>query len=808
MKVSFNWLKEYVEITEAPEVLAEKLTRAGIPVEYLEYPGKGIENVVTGRVAEIRRHPEADKLWVCQLDINNGEKLQIVTGADNVTEGAVVPVAQVGSILPDGRKMKKAKLRGIDSAGMLCSASELAIPDKLLQPGERDGIMILPPDTPLGVDIRKILGLDDVVFEFELTANRGDCLNVIGLAREVAAVTGGKLKLPEVKLKAEGSDTKPFDIKIADSSLCQRFVGRVLTDIKIQPSPLWLQNRLRLSDMRPLNNVVDVTNYVMLEAGQPMHAYDKDTLVGGVIEARPAIIGETLVTLDGNERKLSGGMIVIADGEKAIGLGGVMGGLQTEISGQTQAVLLEAACFEPVAIRKASRAVGLRSEASNRFEHGIDRENIPWALDRAAALLEELGAARACPVHTDNYPLLRAPQTISATVDGINHRLGTALSAGRMVAILEGLGFSVAEKEGALQAKVPSWRNDVLIAADISEEIARINGYDFLPSTLPDGAVMQGSQSKLATLIDKTGDFLCAAGLNEIIGYSFTHQSQLKKLNLPEEDALLAPIPVLNPITDEFGVMRTTLVPSVLGAMQYNLAHRNEDTAIFEIGRTYRADSLPLSSFPTEEVCLVAALTGRRWPNDWNQDKADVDFYDAKGLVEELFDKINITGYQFAEGGRPYLHQGKSMQIIFNGETVGVVGEVHPVVAASFDISKAACLVEIKLSPLVGDYGKLAQYTALPKYPEIYRDLSMLAPLEISQRLIEETIRESGGKHLREVRLFDLYTGKQVEAGHKSMAYALSFQAADRTLTDEEIGQAVTRITAALEGKLQIKLRG
>ncbi len=808
MKISLNWLKEYVDITDAPEALAEKLTRAGVPVEYLEYPGEGIIDVVTGQVVDICRHPEADKLWICQMDVKKEEILQIVTGADNVVKGAVVPVAQVGSVLPDGRKMKKAKLRGVDSAGMLCSASELGIADKLLQPEERDGIFILPAGTPLGVDVREVLGLNDVVFEIELTANRGDCLSVIGIAREVAAVTGQKLKLPQVSLKEEGPQISPVEIKIADSKLSPRFTARILTDINIAPSPLWLQNRLRLSDMRPLNNVVDATNYVMLELGQPTHAYDKDTLQGNIIMTRPAVAGEKLLTLDGSERALAADMIVIADGEKAVGLAGVMGGLNTEISPGTKTVLLEAACFDPETTRKTSRALGLRSEASNRFEHGIDRDNVIVALDRLAGLLEELGAAKVCPNRMDNYPAPAGKKVITTTAGAINSRLGTAISAEKMGYILTSLGFSVERKAEDLAVGVPGWRNDVTIAADISEEIARINGYDNIPGALPFGAVMQGRQSKLATLIDKTGDFLCAAGLNEIIGYSFTNPGQIDKLNLAEGDALKQAIPVLNPITDEFSVMRTTLLTSVLGVMQHNVAHRNEDVAIFEIGRTYQAKKLPLDGFPVEETCLVAAVTGKRWVNDWNQGKEDMDFYDIKGLTEELFDKLNISGYQIAAGTAPYLHPGKSAAVAYRGENIGLIGEVHPQVAAAFDLAKPAYVLVLKLSPLIEDAGKIAKYQRLPRYPEIFRDLSMLAPVAVSNQDIEEAIRGSAGKLLRSVRLFDLYTGKQVEAGMKSMAYALSFQAEDRTLTDEDVDKAIKCIVATLEEKLAIKLRG
>lgn len=808
MKVSFNWLKEYVDIKESPETLAEKLTRAGIPVEYLIYPGEKVVNVITGKVVDIYRHPDADKLWVCKIDVKGEEILQIVTGADNVTKDAIVPVAQVGAVLPNGIKIKKGKLRGLDSAGMLCSASELGIEDKLLQPEERSGIFILPADTPIGVDAREVLGLNDVIFEFELTANRGDCMNIIGIAREVAAITGEKLKLPDTTVQEQAGElSQKVEIEIADSDLCPRFTARNLTDIKIEPSPMWLQNRLRACDMRPISNVVDVTNYVMLEMGQPMHAYDSQTLTGNKVVARPSVVDEKLITLDDNERKLDLGMVVIADSEKAIGLGGVMGGLQTEISKNTKYVFLEAACFDPVAIRKTSRALGLRSEASSRFEHGIDRENILNALDRAVHLLEKIGACKTFAGRVDNYPNKYQQVVITTTQTAINKRLGTDIALDKMVDILKSLGFIVKTDGEKMSVTVPSWRNDVLVAADISEEIARINGYDNIVGTLPSGDVMQGKQSPMGALSDTIRNCMCAAGCDEVIGYSFNHEGIYDKLNLAQDDKLRVSIPILNPITDEFKVMRTTLAGSILSTMEYNIARRNEDLAIFEIGRTYISDKVPFSEFPEENTWLCVGLSGKRNEMAWNLSKENVDFYDIKGLLEELLEKLNITDYTLEKGATSYLHPGKSAKIIYQGETIGYLGEVHPQVIKAFDLNKASYLLELNLQKIVNDACQRVKYQSLPKYPEIYRDLSMLAPIEASHQTIVQTIEKSAGKLLKSVQLFDLYTGKQIEQGFKSMAYALSFQAADRTLVDEDVDKAIKNIITALETELNVKLR-
>ncbi len=501
-------------------------------------------------------------------------------------------------------------------------------------------------------------------------------------------------------------------------------------------------------------------------------------------------------------------MLVIADQEKAIGLAGVMGGLDTEISASTKYVFLEAACFEAVTTRKTSRALGLRSEASSRFEHGIDRENTIVALDRAAELLEKLGACKVCVGRLDSYPLKLQPLVLTTTAESINAYLGTDITQAKMVDILEKLGFGVEQRAKELLVQVPSWRNDVSVAADISEEIARINGYDNIVGTLPIAGIMQGKQSELAEMSEAVRDCLCGSGLAETISYSFTNASQIDKLNLAPEDRLRAGIEVLNPIIDEFKIMRTTLVASVLATVEHNLSHRNEDVAIFELGSVYLANQLPLSDFPREETCLCAALTGNRKVADWNQVKEPLDFYDVKGLVEELFASLNITEYEFQPGNASYLHPGKSAMISYQGNCIGVLGEVHPKVAAAFNLTKATYLLDMKLQPLVEAAGRLAQYKPLPKYPQIYRDLSMLVPVEVSHQMIANAISKSAGSLLNSIRLFDLYTGKQVEAGFKSMAYALSFQAKERTLTDEEVDKGIKEIVNCLESELKIKLRG
>lgn len=813
MKVSLNWLKEYVDIDITPEELSDKMTRSGNAVEYITRSGEGIEGVVTGRVKEIVHHKEADKLWVCQVDIGKEELVQIVTGADNVKQNSVVPVVQVGGELPGKGKMKKAKLRGVESYGMLCSAAELCIEDKLLQPHERTGIFLLPEDTPIGKDIKEILGLDDVVLDVELTANRGDCMSMIGIAREVAAITGKTVKYPDISVKEEGAaPEKDINIIIEDSDLCYRFAARMCTDIKIGQSPLWMQTRLRAAGMRPINNVVDVSNYVMLELGQPTHAYDSEKLSGDAIITRKSVPGEKLVTLDDIERTLTEGMIVIADKDKGIGLGGVMGGLETEISDTTKYVIMEAACFDPVSIRKTSRALGLASEASSRFTHGIDRGNILTALDRIAHLLEHTGVAKIVAGHKDNYPAPKERAVIKTSVGAINSRLGTNIKAEAMISIMENLGFylekdfNTAHTDIEFVITVPSWRNDVTGDADISEELARITGYDSIESSMPGGILMQGMQNSQANLLSVVKDTLCANGLSEVLCYSFINDTLLRKLELPESDSRYKAISLSNPITDEFTIMRTTLLPSVLSACEYNIAHRNEDIAVFETGNIYIADKLPLEKLALEQLWLCIALTGKRADLSWNGGKEKIDFYDIKGLAEEIFDKINISSYSFVRGAGNYMHPGKSARIVYNGTTIGQMGALHPKIADNFNLGDTYVL-ELCLADLADDALKVNKYEKLPRYPEIYRDMAMLVKSETAYDDIVAAIKKSGGEYLKEVKIFDLYEGKQIKEGYKSMAYALSFQSAERTLTDEEVTAAVDDIVKTLKGELDIELR-
>ncbi|WP_371370705.1 phenylalanine--tRNA ligase subunit beta [Sporomusa aerivorans] len=808
MRASIKWLKDYVEINETPEKLADMLTMAGIPVEAVEYLGQNISGVVTGKIIEIGPHPDADKLSVCKVDIGT-EVVTIITGATNVRKNNIVPVATVGAELPNGTKIEPTKLRGMLSNGMLCSTEELNIDSKLVSAEARNGIYILPQDTAVGVDIRTALGLDDVVLEFELTANRADCFSVLGIAREIAVLTGATVKKPMLNLKEAGTEKagSMANIQITDPSLCSRFAARILTNVKVGPSPAWLQRRIQAAGMRPINNIVDVTNFVMLELGQPMHAYDYNLLARHSLVVRKANPGEKLTTLDGIKRELEPDMLVIADAVQAVGIAGVMGGLATEVTASTQNVLLEAAAFKGASIRRASRALGLRSEASGRFERGVDIVNIIKALDRAAKLLEDMGACQVCPGIIDVYPDMQLPKQITFTPEEINKYLGTEITAATMADILKRLEFDVDAGPDKITVTVPTWRGDVTIPADICEEIARVYGYNNVPSTTPAGNMAQGKQSYSQTVIDRVKSVLTGSGYAEIISFSFSHPDAFDKLNLPADSQLRQAIKVMNPITDDFPILRTTLLGGMLDTVVRNLSRKNEDLKLYEIGSVYLPEKLPLADLPQEPVMLCGTLVGKRHPVAWNLPNDTVDFYDAKGAVESILEALGICGYSFESSETASLHPGKTAAIKKEGDCLGLVGEIHPMVLDAYQISKKVYLFELDIAALVKYAAIKPNYQQLPKFPAINRDLAVVLPETISVSDITQAIIGSAGPLLTSAQLFDVYTGQQVAKGSRSLAFSLTFQAKDRTLTDVEIDEHYKNIVVFLEKTFTAKLR-
>lgn len=814
MKASLTWMKDYVPVdtTKPAQELADVLTQAGIPVEDVISMDPGLKKIFTGKITEITKHPDADKLQVCQvacLDDKTGEEItkQIVTAATNVAVGQVVPVAYHKSRLADGTEIKKGKLRGEVSDGMFCSVAELGIPKDMVMPGEGEGIYILPEGTPIGMDIRDAVMLNDTVYEFELTPNRADCFSMIGLSREFAVLTKTQNTEPTVKVNENGNAVNDMvKIGIDDAELCSRFMARVISNVKVGPSPLWLQNRLRNGGIRPINNVVDVTNYVMLEYGQPMHAYDYDKVAGHQLTARAAKAGEALKTLDGTNRELTTDMLVIADANGPVGVAGVMGGLDSEVTEATTTIILESAVFKGSSIRRTARALGMRSEASGRFERGVNAEYSPVALDRAAQLLQELMEdITVAKGVVDVYPAPAEARTVSFTVAAVNSYLGTDISVERMQEILTTLSFTWTEKGDEITVGVPSWRGDVTVMPDIAEEVARIYGYDFIPNTTPWANLNSGTMSDKKLLTKAIRQTLVTQGLSEIITFSFMHTDSLKKLLIPETDSRYQAVPILNPITEEFPVMRTTLIPSMLDTAARNLAQKNHDLWLFEAGAVYEPKALPITELPVEKYHVSGFMMGKTTDLQWAQPQRDTDFYDVKGVLEAVLKELRIEA-TIERSKETYLHPGVSAQYVVDGTVIATLGEVHPQVMKAYDLPGKAYLFDIDVTAILGLTRGQLRYQGISKFPGTARDLAIVAPKTVSSEAISQVIYEKGGQYLERAFVFDVYEGAHIEEGHRSLAYNLSFRSNEGTLTDEDIQPAIDDILAAL-AELGCKLR-
>lgn len=811
MQVSIKWLKDYIDFTETPEELADKLTMAGIPVENVVHAGKGLEKVLTGKLVDVRPHENSDHLKICTVDIAQAEPLIIVTGAPNVHNGQIVPAAMIGAYLPNGQKIEKSKMRGVASMGMLCSAEEMHLELDSLPESQKIGIYILPEDTPVGVPVKDVLGLDDVILEFELTANRADCFSVLGLVREISVLTGNEMHFPAIEVREDDAADSKDLIKIAiqANDLCKRFSACVLKNVKIGPSPEWMKQRLEGAGIRSINNVVDVTNFVMIELGQPMHAYDYDEIAGHSLTARKAIAGENLHTLDDSSRLAVGTELVIADAEKPAGLAGIMGGLESEITENTTTVVLEAASFNGPNIRRTARACGLHSEASGRFERGVDTTQTPRALHRAAQLLQEMGACTVCKDIVDVYPEPLAPVQISFNSAKINRRLGTKISGGIMCEILGKLGFVVQNVgDDTYSATVPSWRNDVTRWEDLSEEVAQVYGFDEIPSTTPQGRIMIAVQSRKQTFIEKMKSVLCSLGMDEEASFAFTHPSMYDKMQVPADSPLRTAIPIMNPLTDEYPLVRTSLLSSVFENVIRNLSRKNEDVRLFEIAPVFYPKALPVTELPQEVVKVAGVITGRRYPMGWNQGNEEVDFYDLKGIVEELFTALSIQRYTVEVGEHFAMHPGKTAVFKKGNDILAYVGEVHPAVAEAFSIKKKMYAFEMDILTLMKYSTENFSYAHLPKYPAVSRDLALLVKRDVPAMDIEKVIKRNAGPYFKDVCLFDVYTGKQVNSEDKSVAFSLLFQSNDKTLTDAEVDEAFEAIVSEVKKQFNAELRG
>lgn len=813
MKASLTWMNEYVpvDMNRPAQELADELTQAGIPVEEVETVDPGLKKIFTGKITEITKHPDADKLQVCQVACldTDGTPItkQIITAATNVRVGQIVPVAYHKSRLADGTEIKKGKLRGLPSEGMFCSVAELGISKELVVPEEAEGIYILPADTPIGMDIRDVLMMNDTVYEFELTPNRADCFSMVGLSREFAVLTNQKAVLPEITVDENGEaiDGK-VQVTIADGDLCSRFAARLVTGVTVAPSPMWLQNRLRNSGLRPINNVVDVTNYVMLELGQPMHAYDYAHVKGHSLTARRANEGEVLKTLDGTDRELTTDMLVIADEQRAVGVAGVMGGYDSEVTNTTTDVLLEAAVFNGASIRRTARALGMRSEASGRFERGVNPEYSIMAINRAVQLLQQLCPdAKVAKGIVDVYPNPAAPTTVTTTADAINAYLGTDIDEQRMVDILTTLSFDVTCGNGSMVIGVPSWRGDVTVMPDIAEEVARIYGYDNIKVTTPWAALNSGVLSERKQMTKTIAHTLANNGLSEMITFSFMHKDSLAKLMIPEGDARYKAVQILNPISEEYPVMRTTLVPSILDAAVRNRAQKNHDIWAFETAAVYE-EAADKDSLPTERYMAAGFMTGRADEAQWSVAARQTDFYDVKGVVEAVLAALRVENYTLTTTDEPYYHPGVSAAYKVDGVTIATLGELHPQVAKNYDLEGKCYLFEINISALLETVRSQLQYTPISKFPGITRDLAIVAPRSVSAETIQQIILANGGDKLESAYVFDVYEGEHIAEGFRSLAYTIGFRSTEGTLTDADVDEPIQAIINALAEK-DCKLR-
>ncbi|MEL7566991.1 MAG: phenylalanine--tRNA ligase subunit beta [Dehalobacterium sp.] len=804
MKVSYKWLKQYVDIDISPEELATRLTMAGIAVEHVAHLGQGIKGVVVGEVLEIKPHPEADKLVVCNVNLGR-EVIQIVTGATNVKANHRVPVAPVGSELPGGFKLRKAKLRGLESYGMMCSAQELGIDETLVGPESRDGILILSPDSPIGEDIVSVLNLDDAVLEFELTPNRSDCLSVINIAREVGAILKKPVQLPEINLSE--SKESVFDlasVEVWDQELCNRYAARIVKDVKLKPSPQWMQHYLRCAGIRPINNVVDISNYVMLEMGQPLHTFDYETLAGHKIIVRRAEDQEKMFTLDGQERTFNEETLLICDGERPVAVAGVMGGLDTEVTENTHHILIEAARFHPVSIRRTSKRLGLRSESSLRFEKSLDVYNTINAAHRAAQLMAELAGGQVVRGVIDVLGDLPNKTVVTLREKRVNQILGTNLTITEILTFMENLKFPTEVYQDELKVTIPTYRQDISREIDLIEEVARLNGYDQIPVSLPSGATTEGKKTRFQGFEDKVRDYLTGAGFMEVINYSFINPKDFDRINLPQESSLRNVVEIKNPLSDEQSVMRTTLVPGLLEAASRNTSRRNLDLAIFECGRVFLPHD---GKLPQEPLMLGGVISGKK-ERGWNREPQVFDFYFLKGIFEGMFERLGIEKWSLkAESFPGFLHPGRAGNVFIGDTYVGFIGEVHPSVQENYHLEYRTYVFQVYLNEIMEKALDVVKYQPVPKYPSVDRDMALVVSDDTPAQAIAEIIWQNGENILTNVTLFDVYKGAQIPAGFKSLAYSLTFQSGEKTLTDDEVSSVFQKIKECLSGKFGVELR-
>lgn len=793
MKVPYSWLNDYVDINVNATELGDLLTLTGSALEGIIVQGDLINRVVTCKFKSIEKHPDAEKLNVCLVDIGEDEDLQIVTAATNMKVGDVVPVALHKSTLADGTEIKKGKLRGIVSNGMFCSEAELGLKGE----DEVDGLMILPEDAPLGVEIKEYLGLKKETLDFDITSNRPDCLSMVGMARETAATLRTTYKMPNMEYKTTSNininDELTVEVK---DSLCRRYMARGVKNVKIGPSPKWMQDRLLEAGVRPINNIVDITNFVMLEIGEPMHAFDKREIKTNTIVVEKALNGEKFITLDDSERELDDTVLCIKDGERPVALAGIMGGQNSEVKEDTTEIIFECANFEGTNIRVNSKKLGIRTESSSRFEKDIDPNLAELALNRACALVCELGCGDVMEGTIDVYNEVKEISSISVDSNWINKFLGTSISKEEMKRCLDSVDLNTEINGDNLDITIPTFRIDIAIKEDIAEEVARIYGYNNIEGTIFKVQTEREPKYRKEILDDKVVEIMTASGLNQSISYSFISPKAFDKIALPEDSELRRVVTIKNPLGEDYSVMRTTTIASMMESLARNYSRNNSEAYLFEIGKVYIPSEDP-TELPTEKNILTVGIYG------------DVDYLNLKGIVENLIDGLGVKGVKFLrESENPSFHPGKTAKLIVGRKTeAGVFGEIHPDLNENFGIEAPCFVAEINLDAIYDNAELERKYKVLPKFPAVTRDIALLVEEEILVQDIEDTIRKAGGNIVEKVELFDIYRGEQVEEGKKSIAYAIVYRNESKTLTDKEVNKVHDKILRALEHKLGAILR-
>ncbi len=799
MNVTLKWLKTYIDFEFTPKELADRLTMLGVEVESIQQLGADLEGVVTGRVTAIRPHPNADKLVCCEVDIGGASDLQIVCGAPNVREGMLAPVATIGTTLPVGLTIKRAKLRGETSEGMLCSEKELALSDNAA------GLMELPKDIPVGTPLSEALGLDDVVFELEITPNRPDCLSLIGVAREIGAETGNPLKYPSVDLRENGTDIQTrTSVTIDVPDLCPHYAARVIQGIKVSDSPAWLKQRLEAVGIGAINNIVDVTNFVLMEYGQPLHAFDYRKLAENRIVVRRATADEKITTLDEVERELTPDMLVIADAERPVALAGIMGGYDSEITETTCDVLLESAFFDPASIRATAKTLGISTEASYRFERGTDPGAVLTALDRAAALIAELAGGTICSGTGDVfYPVVMPVNRIRLRPKRVNFVLGTRIAPAEMTEILLRLGFEVDTDQEPYHVTVPTFRADVTREIDLIEEIARVHGYDNIPTTLPQGQIPVTTPDLKQEVHKQTKRVLLSAGMMEAVNYSFYDPNIFEKIRLAADDPRRNALKLQNPLSPEMSVLRTTLLPSLLENAQRNRNHQIDSIALFEIGNVFiREDAQQ-----TEPGRVAGILAGQIGEGTYSDPSRSPDFFDIKGVVERMLEICGIADWTLQKTASQTFHPGRHAEVRVGDTSLGIFGEAHPQVLENYGLPYKAYLFEFALDKLEACAVFKKRFEPLSIYPKIVRDLAIVVDASVRSDMPTALIYEAGGETVDSVRLFDVYEGEQVAEGKKSLAYTITYHSPTETLTDKAVNARHEKVIQRLNQALGAELR-